>query len=209
MLKTIQIIKEQIKALKNDQKAKESLEIQELKDLLEFINTDHQILESENQELQEKIKGSTSNIRLKALTDALAQEKAKNLKLKKKLEAYEEMMLSQDEPGNSTTRANINGFKLNNTVCSDKSPVKSFQSLPKKSPIKPPRSVNRTSKQTIVNKATLQIKSNLAMAIDQAHKTLVTSKTGLNRSASPCFSTSSSRYSTPSRNKAAFNTSLE
>lgn len=208
MLKTIEIIKEQIKALKNDQKAKKSPEIQELKDLLEFINTDQQILESENQELQEKINKSTSNTRLKALNDALAQEKAKNLKLKIKLEALEKMMdqhnKSLDEPGNLTTRT-VN----KEPVCLNKSPGKSFQSLPKKSPIKPPRGVDRTSKKMIVNKATLQIKSNLAMAIDQAHRTLVTSKTGLNRSASPCFSTSSSRYSTPSRNKAAYNTSLE
>ena len=51
MLRTIEIIKEQIKSMQNDQKEEKKSEIQELRELIEFINYDRGILLSENQRL--------------------------------------------------------------------------------------------------------------------------------------------------------------
>lgn len=207
MLKTIEIIKEQIKALKIAQKPKRPTEIQELIDLLEFINYDHQILESENEELKKKIQRSSLNARLEALTDALSQEKSKNLKLTKKLKSLESKLntsnKSINDSGNMTARVTNNEAEIN-----DKSRGKSYQNLPHKSPIKPPRADKSVKKVNLGNKTASELKNNISMAIEQAHKTLTTSKTGINRSISPCFSTSSSRYSTPSKRK-TFNANLE
>lgn len=197
MLKTIEIIKEQIKALKIAQKPKKPSEVQELIDLLEFINYDKQILESENEELSKKIQKNSMNARLEALTDALSQEKAKNLKLAKKLKSLESKFNTNNK---SISDSRSMTARPANKEADCKNPGKSSQSL-SKSPIKPPRADGSLKKASLNNKTASEIKSNLSMAIEQAHRTLSSSKTGMNRSISPCFSTSSSRYSTPSKRK--------
>ena len=95
--------------------------------------------------------------------------------------------------------------KLGNSVKINKTPIK-YSNTFTRSPEKPPRGNNNHSnihKHTkSINKATIDIKNSLSKAIDQAHKTLFYTVQNRNRSISPCLSSASSRYSTPSKKTA-------
>ena len=208
MLKTLEIIKEQIKVLKNDQrtaKNSESKEVTELRELVEFIDCDTEILLEENRRLKKQVQSGVMNKRLNALKEALAKEKMKGLLLTEKIDEMERTVSAKFSQsfcnGNLTER---DSRALNNSISARKSPVKLGKNV-SKSPIKPPRYGERSFKMVNDN-SKLQMKSKLDKAIDQAYKTLASGSAGLNRSISPCFSTSSSRYSTPG--KKAGNTSL-
>ena len=145
------------------------------------------------------------NKRLNALTEALAKEKMKGLLLTEKIDEMERsvnLKFSQSFcNGNLTER---DSRVLNNSISLGKSPGKLTKNI-SKSPIKPPRYGERSFKLTNDNSKT-QMKSKLDKTIDQAYKTLNSGPSNPNRSISPCFSTSSSRYSTPG--KKFLNTSL-
>jgi hypothetical protein len=207
MLKTLEIIKEQIKVLKNEQKGSQSAEIAELKELIEFIECDSQILEFENQKLRNEIQQNVLNKRLNALTEALTKEKMKGMLLAEKLEELEKSRNQKTSKfantGNFTER---HERSLNSSISVTKSPLKSSKTMNSKSPIKPPRHEDRKIKSFKETKNVSVVKNKLDNAIDQAYKSL-SFNSSANRSVSPCFSTSSSRYSTPGK-KGVFNTSL-
>jgi hypothetical protein len=236
MLRTIEIIKEQIKAIQNDQKEEKKSEIQELQELVEFINYDREILLSENQRLTKLLEENPWQKKYLEAQASLENQKKITKNLYKRLEDLEDTFGFQSfdkscMETNSYTDRSFNNSTLSNSsprksACSAQKTVKhsnSFHKTPEKvscglnssaeaktgfkhsnslskSPEKPPRASEKISKSIkIAAKATIEIKNNLAKAIDQAHKTLFHTQ-NRKRSASPCINSPSSRYSTPPKN---------
>lgn len=212
MLRTIEIIKEQIKAIQSESQESRKSEVQELRELVEFINYDREILLSENQRLTKINEENPWKAKYMSLQDELKKEKNKTAELVKRIEELEDILYSSNlnrscmEIGSFTDRPKKHNQSLSKnseriSVSSIKAGnIKKVNTFSNKSPFKPPKGGDRSPiiPNKNMNKATVEIKNNLAKAIDEAHKTLfVTFSQSKNRSISPCLSSKSSRYSTP------------
>lgn len=196
------IIKEQIKAIQYDQQTTKDSQIQELRELVEFINYDRSILSSENQRLMALQNESPWKEKYFETLRLLEKEKEKNAELLKKIEEFEEgrMDFTQScmDTGNFTDRS----MRSSSGIQTERrgNCLKHANSLTK-SPEKPPRGSERNVRNSNIskspNKATIEIKNNLAKTIAQAHKSLFNTLQQKNRSISPCLSSASSRFSTP------------
>ena len=214
MLRTIEIIKEQIKAIQYDQQGEKKSEVQELQELVEFINYDREILLSENQRLTRMIEENPWKGKCIVLQEELERERNKNAELYRRVEDLEEMIAGlsfnkscmesgcfTDRPGSARRGGEKGQDYLVSSFNERNRNIKHSSTLGNRSPEKPPRAIDRNSKviNKLPNKATVEIKNNLSKAIEEAHKTLFHTFQNKTRSISPGLSTGSSRYSTPPR----------
>ena len=218
MLGTMEIIKDQIKAIQYEQQTIKKSEVQELQELVEFINYDRSILLSENQRLTQLVNDNPWKEKYLKIQELLDREKEKNRILMIRIEELEEMHTGTtsssksymgsgsytDRPVQRSSTYNSKNenaeISLNSSMGYQTKKVRHNSSL-SKSPVKPPkggdRNIGNQCNNRSPNKATDEIKSNLAKAIDQAHRSLFFTMQNNNRSISPCLNSGSSRYSTP------------
>jgi hypothetical protein len=207
MLRSIEIIKEQIKLIHKDERDQE---IKELRELIEFINLDREILLSENQRLSKLTEEGSWKSRFFTAKEELLLEKSKKKELEKRIEELEDIINSSltdrstMDIGSYTDRPSdyfsiIHHSEDPSSSASKPLSLKSItHSSPTKihSPPKPPRGEPKPPQKS-PGKASIQIKSNLAKAIAEAHKTLYSTVHHRQRSSSPSLSSGASRYSTP------------
>ena len=216
----MEIIKEQIKIIQYEQQTMKKTEIQELQELVEFINYDRSILLSENQRLMQQINENPWHEKYFKIQELLEQEKEKNKTLMMRIDELEEKntattSFSKSCMGSgSFTDRSVQIFSTYDSRVVDteisthssmgyKNKKARYNSSITKSPVKPPRGSekNRSNQgnNRSPNKATDEIMINLANTIDKAHKSLFFTVQNKNRSISPCLSSASIRYSTPTK----------